>query len=241
MNASKSVYIPPAELVDERTQEARFGLAELAHQVVAAAGAVDGLARLGEDSLNLFVQFVPIGDDGHARVGVVLQDPPSQQYHDDALATALGVPDDAALATLDMLLRGFDAEILVHARQLLHAAVEQHKVVHQLDQPILAAHLEQVLVQLEAAVVRLVLLPRQEILLLCPDGTVAQSLGVIAGADELHGAKEPFVELGPLVGDALADAVANRSRSCVSVPAPPRRCRSHRAQCQAAARGCRAG
>ena len=37
----------------------------------------------------------------------------------------------------DMLLRGLDAEILVHARQLLHAAVEEHEVVHQLDQPIL--------------------------------------------------------------------------------------------------------
>ena len=81
--------------------------------------------------------------------------------------------------------------------------------MHQLDQPLLAAHLEQVLVQLEAAVVRLVLLPLQEILLLCPDGAVAQSLGIVAGKDELHGAEEPFVELGPLVGDALADAVAN--------------------------------
>ena len=35
-------------------------------------------------------------------------------------------------------LRGLDAEILVHARQLLHAAVEEHEVVHQLDQPVLA-------------------------------------------------------------------------------------------------------
>src|SRR5205823_2611558 len=59
-------HIPPAELVDERTQEARLGLAKLAHQVVAAAGAIDGLARLGEDPLNLFVQLVTVGDDGHA-------------------------------------------------------------------------------------------------------------------------------------------------------------------------------
>jgi hypothetical protein len=34
----------------------------------------------------------------HAGVGVVLQDPLGQQHHDDALAAALGVPDDAALA-----------------------------------------------------------------------------------------------------------------------------------------------
>ena len=37
-----------------------------------------------------------------------------------------------------VLLRRLDAEILVHARQLLHAAVEEHEVVHQLDQPVLA-------------------------------------------------------------------------------------------------------
>ena len=108
-----------------------------------------------------------------------------------------------------MLLRRLDAEILVHARQLLHAAVEQHEVVHQLDQPVLAAHLEQVLVELEAAVVRLVLLPFEEILLLRADGAVLQPLGVVAGEDELHGAEEPRVELGLLVGEVLADAVAD--------------------------------
>ena len=42
------------------------------------------------------------------------------------------------LCALHVLLRGLDAEILVHARQLLHAAVEEHEVVHQLDQPLLA-------------------------------------------------------------------------------------------------------
>ena len=110
---------------------------------------------------------------------------------------------------VDMLLRGLDAEILVHARQLLHAAVEQHEVVHQLDQPLLGAHLEQVLVQLEAAVVRLVFLPLQEILLRGADGAVLQPLGVVAREDELHRAEEPRVELRLLVGEVLPDAVAD--------------------------------
>ena len=92
------VHILAAELVDQRAQQARLGLAELGHQVAAAAGALDGLARLGEDPLDLFVQLVAVGDDGHAGVGVVLQNPLGQQHHDDALAAALGVPDDAALA-----------------------------------------------------------------------------------------------------------------------------------------------
>ena len=39
-----------------------------------------------------------------------------QQHHDDALATSLCVPNDAALTTLDMLLRLFDADVLMHAR-----------------------------------------------------------------------------------------------------------------------------
>ena len=91
------VHALPAELVDQRAEQARLGLAELAHQVAPAAGALDGLARLGEDALDLFVQLVAVGDDDHAGVGLVLQNPLGQQHHDDALAAALRVPDDAAL------------------------------------------------------------------------------------------------------------------------------------------------
>ena len=98
MNASKSSTSLLAELVDQRAEQARRGLAELAHQVAAAAGAVDRLARVGEDALDLLVQLVAVGDDGDAGVGVVLQNPLGQQHHDDALAAALRVPDDAALA-----------------------------------------------------------------------------------------------------------------------------------------------
>ena len=132
------VHVLAAELVHQRAEQARLGLAELAHQVAAAAGALDGLARLGEDALDLLVQLVAVGDDGDAGVRVVLQDPLGEQHHDDALAAPLRVPDDAALLLAHMLLRGLDAEILVHARQLLDAAVEEHEVVHQLDQPVLA-------------------------------------------------------------------------------------------------------
>ena len=102
------------------SEQSRRGLAwpSWRHQVAAAAGAVDGLARLGEDALDLLVQLVAVGDDDHAGVGLVLQDPLGQQHHDDALAAALRVPDDAALVGVHVLLRGLDAEILVHPRQL---------------------------------------------------------------------------------------------------------------------------
>ena len=129
------VHALPPELVHQRAEQARLGLAELAHQVAPAAGAVDRLPGFGEDALDLLVQLVAVGDDDHAGVGLVLQNPLGQQHHHDALAAALRVPDDAALVGIHVLLRGLDAEILVDARQLLHAAVEEHEVVHQLDQP----------------------------------------------------------------------------------------------------------
>ena len=44
------VHVLAAELVHQRAEQARLGLAELAHQVAAAAGALDRLARLGEDA-----------------------------------------------------------------------------------------------------------------------------------------------------------------------------------------------
>ena len=81
--------------------------------------------------------------------------------------------------------------------------------MHQLDQPVLAAHLEQVLVELEAAVVALVLLPLEKELFLRADGAVPQALGVVAGKNELHRAEEPGVELGLLIGEVLTDAVAD--------------------------------
>jgi hypothetical protein len=41
------------------------------------------------------------------------------------------------------------------------------------------------------------------------DGAVLQTLGIVAGEDELHRAEEPLVELRLLVGEVLADAVAD--------------------------------
>ena len=55
----------------------------------------------------------------------------------------------------------------------------------------------------------LVLLPLQEILLLRADGAVLQPLGIVAREDELHRAEKPLVEFGLLVGQVLADAVAD--------------------------------
>ena len=108
---------------------------------------------------SLFVQLVTVGDDGHARVGVVLQNPRASS----TIMMLLPLPWVCQMMPLWRRWTCACAALLPKygdTRQLLHAAVEQHKVVHQLDQPIFTAHLEQVLVQFEAAVVRLILLSR---------------------------------------------------------------------------------
>ena len=89
--------------------------------------------------------------------------------------------------------------------------------MHQLDQPIFGAHLEEVFVQLEPGVVLFVFLPTQEILLLCTDRAVLQSFGIIAREDELHGAEKGCVELRLLVGNTLADPVANRDAAVLQL------------------------
>src|SRR5690606_15906303 len=158
---------------------------------------------------DLFVELVAVGDDRDARVRIVLQNPLGEQHHDDALAGTLGVPDDAALAASGKLLRSLDPELLMRPGQLLDPGVEQDEIAHQLDQPFLAAELRKILVELVAVVLLLVLLPLQEVFRLRADSPVLQPLGVIAGKNELDRGEEPFIELRPLIGKALAEALAD--------------------------------
>src|SRR6185437_9649466 len=73
----------------------------------------------------------------------MLQQPLGEQHHQDALAAALGVPDDAALALADALLRGLHAEELVWPRNLLLTGIEDDEVADQVEQPRLVTELRQ--------------------------------------------------------------------------------------------------
>ena len=203
------IHIPASELVHQRAQQTRRGLPQLLHQVAPAAGALDRFAGFVEDTLDLFVQFVAVGDDQHPRVRLVLQNPLGQQHHHDALAAALGVPEDAALVGVDVRLRGLESEILVHARQLLLAAVEQDEIVHQFDQAGFIAELQQILVEFVAAVIGLIFLPIKEVFFLSLDCAVLQPFRIVACKHELHRAEEPCIELGLLVRQILTNAVAD--------------------------------
>ena len=130
--------------MNQRAQEARRGRTQLLHELRPRGDA--RRRRIGADHpgvlhhpLDLLVQLVAVGDDEDARVGVVLQQPLGEQHHQDALAAALGVPDDAALALGDAFLRGLEAEVLVRPRHLLVAGVEQDAVADQVEQPRLVA------------------------------------------------------------------------------------------------------
>src|SRR5580700_733444 len=104
-----------------------------------AACPVNGLARVLENSLYLFVEFVAVSDDQDACIGLVFKNPLCKQHHHDAFATALCVPDYAALIRLGMILRGFYAKVLMRSWQLFHPSVEEDEVVHQFNKPLFVA------------------------------------------------------------------------------------------------------
>ena len=122
------------KFVDEGAEEPGGRLAETGHEIFAALGAIDGFACVGEYVVNLFVKFGAIGDDDDAGVGAVFEYPLGEEHHCDAFATALSVPDDAALTIADVRLGGLDAEVLVDAGEFLLAAVEEDEVVEEIEE-----------------------------------------------------------------------------------------------------------
>lgn len=197
------------KFVDEGAEEPGGRLAETGHEIFAALGAIDGFACVGEYVVNLFVKFGAIGDDDDAGVGDVFEYPLGEEHHCDAFATALSVPDDAALTIADVRLGGLDAEVLVDAGEFFDACVEEDEVAEDIEEAGFSADFEQVFVEFVAAVVLLVFFPGEEVFFGGADRAVAQSFGVVACEDDLDGAEEGADEFGLLVGKALADAFAD--------------------------------
>src|SRR5690606_12395552 len=150
-----------------------------------ASGAVNLLVDAFEHLFNLLIQFDSVGDDQDARVGDIFPNTFGDPDHRQTFATALGVPDDAALALTNALLSRYYAKILVVTAQLLRTRVEHRKVMYQLQQPVLVAQLQQ------GAVERLFdsgfFSPGQVILLARLYRSVAQALGVVSRHHQLHG------------------------------------------------------
>src|SRR2546427_273603 len=90
----------------------------------AACRPVNILADALENLFDLLVQFGAVGDDQDAAAGDVLANPFSEPYHDQTLAAALRMPDDAALAPLHARLSGADSRVLIVTAGLLDAGVD---------------------------------------------------------------------------------------------------------------------
>src|SRR5439155_2457275 len=98
-------FIRRTELVYKRAGEPFLAGVEHAHQVGAALRAVDLLVDTQEELLDLLIELGPVRDDEDAPIRHVFADPFGEPDHDQALAAALGVPDDSALAPLHARLR----------------------------------------------------------------------------------------------------------------------------------------
>jgi hypothetical protein len=119
------------------------------------------------------------------------------------------VPDDAAFLAADVVLGGFDAEVLVDSGEFLFAAVEEDEVVDQFGEAGFVAEFEQVFIEFVAGVVFFVFFPFEEVFFFGADRPMLQSFGVVSGEDDLDGAEEAADEVGLLIHQALADAVAD--------------------------------
>ena len=224
MKASTSPSSDAAELLHQRAHQPLLVLLQDAEEVGAAAGAVDLLVDAEEDLLDLLVELGAVGDDHDAGVLDVLADPLGEPHHRQALAAALGMPDDAALPALDVRLRGAHPEVLVVAAGLLRAGIEDHEVVHDLQQPLRPADLVQAPQEriLRRLVRGCIFLPVQPVLLGRLDDRVAQALGGVPGQDELHRREEGPDELLLLVVERLPDALVHRDGGALQLQHPER-------------------
>ena len=138
------------------------------------------------------------------------------KHHEDAFAAALCMPDDAALAPRDPLLRGFHGEELMRPRNFLVPGIEDDKIADQIEQPGLIAELRERPVEEivaegaggegAAGLPRRLVFPLDEELFRRSGRAVAQALRIAARQHHLHRAEEGHVEDFFLVGDQLPHA-----------------------------------
>ena len=134
----RAVEVGGIELVQERAEEPGRGGPEFGNKFRPVQNA-RRWGILADDpgvlhhALDLFVQFVAIGDDENSGLGIMFQQPLGEQHHEDAFAAALRVPDDAALPLANPLLCRLHARELMRTRHLLDAAVEDDEVVDQVE------------------------------------------------------------------------------------------------------------
>ena len=98
-------------------------------QIIAASGTMYFFSHANKDTLDLIVQFLPVGDNHHAAVRDIFHNPFGEPHHDEGFAGALGVPDDAALPGMDTAAGGDVSKILIMPHDFLMPRIENYKVI----------------------------------------------------------------------------------------------------------------
>ena len=171
----------------------------------------------------------------------VLANPLRQPHHGQALPLPLRVPQDAALATADMILRSAHARSTGWGGTASGAGVKDDEVVDQLERTAACCRSAAGAIQRRVirAIVPAVKYPRRrgspgfqpgrssfQVRKYFQESRSCRSaaLGVAAGHDVLYGRKEGLDEFLLLVVEVLADALAT-DVSSASAPGPRARCR----------------
>ena len=128
-----------AVLVNEGTDDGILVFIQDGTQIGTAFRPAHLFFHIDEEALDLIVQFVTVGDDDHAAVVNVLDDPLSEPHHYERLTGTLCIPNDTTLAVLNTLAGSDVRKILIMACDLFNARIINHKVVYERKEPLLLA------------------------------------------------------------------------------------------------------
>ena len=129
-----------AVLVNKRADDGILVFIQDRKQIGTAFRPVHLFFYIDKEALDLIVQFVTVGDDNHAAVVNVLDDPLGEPYHDERLAGTLRVPDNTAFAVLNTLAGSNVRKILVMATDFLDSRILNHKVMYKRETSLLLAN-----------------------------------------------------------------------------------------------------
>ena len=225
----RTVAAALSEFMYQRAQKTVIESVQAFKQIFSALSADNIFIHTLVILFNLLIQFLAVGNDQDTRIGIVLQNPLREPHHRQALAAALGMPDDAAaLLVRQTVLRPFNGIVLIIAADLFDALIKDHKVVDQIKETLFVKQCEKLFFQLAGNSLAIflnldihniafrlmldkaVVFPFQIVLLRGKQRTIAQALAVVPGHTELDGREEIFDKVRFLVGQILTDAVGHR-------------------------------
>ena len=206
--------------VNERADNCVFIFIQNRTQIGAAFRPAYLFFNIDKKALDLIVKFITVGDDDHAAVVNVLDDPFGEPYHYERFAGTLRVPDYAALAVLNALAGSDVRKILIMASNFFYTCVINHKVVYERKKPLLLAKryhsvtqavdlldLQQFYFSRKIIGRFFILFPLEVVFFRRIDRAVEQALRFIAGEEELRRSEEVRDIFSLLILQKLTDTL----------------------------------